>query len=198
MNTPTVQDPSIADAPTSAETPTSAEDWAQIQSLFPRFGGRHALKWVGGISPRLGQHRLTRLLALPATGPLAALLEQRSSQRVKALRTYAAINMEQAAAALRMTVIVNVSIPVIIVAILSQISSGEIWAAYWSLYTGDGVRWIALVAPIIIALAILMMILATGATRLGQARDIRHLIDLIAADRGIYFGLDDADNLLPQ
>jgi hypothetical protein len=137
-------------------------------------------------------------LALPAVGPLAALLDQRTSGRVKALRTYAAINMEQAAAAMRMTIIVNVSIPIIIVTILSQISSGQLWNNLWSTYSDEPYGWLAIAAPTIVALSCLIIILAIGATRLGQARDIRHLIDLFAADRGIYFGLDDTDSLHSQ
>lgn len=181
--------------PCPAEAPTSVEDWTEIQSMFPRSGGRRILRWLGGVSPRLGRHRLTRLLALPAAGPLAEMLEQRSPARIKALRTYAAINMEQASAALRMTIVVNVSIPVIIVAVLSQVSSGKIWADMWSFYAEDAAQWLAFAIPMTMAFITLVIILAVGATRLGQARDIRHLIDLIAADRGIYFGLDDTDTL---
>jgi len=177
------------------DAPTTAEDWAQIQSLFPRSGGRRMLTWVSGVSPRLGRHRLSRLLALPATGPLAALLDQRDIGRIKALRTYAAINLEQASAALRMTIIVNVSIPVIIIAILSQVSSGQVWADLWSFYTEEAYQWLALAVPLVLALITVLIVLASGATQLGQARDIRHLIDLFAADRGIYFGLDDMDDL---
>lgn len=153
------------------------------------------LTWVSGVSPRLGRNRLTRLMSLPAAGPLAALLDQRPIERIKALRTYAAINLEQASAALRMTVVVNVSIPVIVVAILSQISSGQIWAGMWAFYSEDPYQWLALAIPVAFALTALIIIMAVGATRLGQARDIRHLIDLFAADRGIYFGLDDMDDL---
>lgn len=191
MTTATPQDP----IPTE---PTTIEDWTAIQPLFPRFGGRAFFKWLGGVSPRLRRDRLSRLLVHPAAGSIAALLDQRSAHRVKALRTYAAVNMEQASAALRMTIIVNVSIPVIIITILSQISSGQIWEIYWSLYEGDPIQGVGLVTPILIAVAMLMWIIGLGATRLGQARDMRHLIDLFAADRGIYFGLDDTDDLSPQ
>lgn len=181
--------------PTPApQEPTTQEDWAYIQSLFPRFDIATALKWTAWISPRLGRGRLTRLFALPSAAAIAALLDQRSTERVKALRTYAAVNMEQASAALRMTIVVNVSIPVIIVAILSQISSGKIWASYWALYDGSAAQWITLATPVIISLFLLMTVLALGASQLGQARDIRHLIDLLAAERGIYFGMDDMDD----
>jgi hypothetical protein len=94
-----------------------------------------------------------------------------------------------------MTVVVNVSIPVIVVAILSQISSGQIWNDMWAFYSKDAYQWLALAIPVAFALTVLVFIMALGATQLGQARDIRHLIDLFAADRGIYFGLDDMDDL---
>jgi hypothetical protein len=174
---------------TSEDADTTADDWAQIQAMFPRSGGRRIFTWLSGV------HRLTRLLSLPAAGPLAALLDQRPIERIKALRTYAAINLEQASAALRMTVVVNVSIPVIVVAILSQISSGQIWNDMWAFYSKDAYQWLALAIPVAFALTVLVFIMALGATQLGQARDIRHLIDLFAADRGIYFGLDDMDDL---
>ena len=45
------------------------------------------------------------------------------------------------------------------------------------------------------ALALLLLILIYSISCLNQARDIRHLIDLFAAERGIYFGLEDMSDL---
>jgi len=177
------------------DLPSTQDDWTVIIGLFHRSEWRRHLGWISGVSPRMRARRIKALFDLPAAGPLAALLDQRNDRRIKALRTYAAINMEQAAAALRMTVIVNVSIPVIILTILSQTTSGRFWTDVLAIVSDDSSGLLALIATFLTVIILLFFFIGAGAKRLGTARDIRHLIDLLAADRGIYFGLDDTDDL---
>ena len=47
----------------------------------------------------------------------------------------------------------------------------------------------------IFMLMLLFLVLVYALASLNQARDIRHLIDLFAADRGVYFGLEDSSDL---
>lgn len=122
---------------------------------------------------------------------LSRYLESRDSPRIKALRVYASTNLEQVAAALRMTVIINVSVPVIFMTVTTQISDGRFWDILWELYAGDPGAITIIIGTLIIALLALLAILIWGTIRLGEARDVRHLIDLYAAERGIFFGLED-------
>ncbi|MEL6686078.1 MAG: hypothetical protein AAFP97_00480 [Pseudomonadota bacterium] len=122
-----------------------------------------------------------------------SFLNDRSPERVKALRVYALTNQEQASAALRMTIVINVSIPVIFMTLSTQISDGRFWDSVWDLYASAPGGIAIILSTLIAALVVLFIILVWGASRLGEARDIRHLIDLYAAERGIYFGLEDAD-----
>jgi hypothetical protein len=148
--------------------------------------------------------RARRVLDLKAgrgAKALDAFLSKRSRGRVKALRTYALVNQEQAAAALRMTVIANATIPIAFVTVLTQISDGQIWASatLWDgvrdLYVEDPVFFGFLAAVCLLSFFVLFWLLAYSATRMGQARDVRHCIDLHVAERGVFFGLEDEAEL---
>ena len=94
-----------------------------------------------------------------------------------------------------MTAIVNVSIPVIFVTIATQVSDGAFWDKVVNIYADIPNGIDLLVWALLLTLAALCVLLGMGASRLGEARDIRHIIDLHAAERGIYFGLEDTDDM---
>lgn len=140
-------------------------------------------------------NRIGDLLDSHGAAQLALLLDQRDDARVKALRTFAAINHEQAVAAFRLTLIVNVSVPVLILTLLNQAFPGLLGRLYTaSRQAGELSFWIQL-NVLLTALALLLLILIYSISCLNQARDIRHLIDLFAAERSIYFGLEDMSDL---
>lgn len=175
--------------------PSAFEDWQSLHDIFAKARGNKVMGWSSGMSPRLHRNRLSRLLGSARARSISDFLKLRSDNRVKALRTYAAINMEQASSALRLTVIINVSIPIIFLTIFNQVFPG----ALNELFTGPDkfIRESLWFVAFIFALSFsaLIIILAYGTARLSEARDIRHLIDLAAAERGIYFGLEDMDDM---
>ena len=174
------------------------DNWNTVRSLVKRSWFKRAASWSIGISPRLSSNRIGRLLQERRFEELDAFLQTRDASRIKSLRVYAAANQEQAAAALRMTVIVNVSIPVIFLTLTTQVSDGRFWERVWGLYEGETNVIAVWATALSLTFLLLALLLISGASRLGDARDMRHLIDLHAAERGIYFGLEDSDEFQSQ
>lgn len=174
---------------------TVFEDWLEIESYFST--GRAMLpnkSWSSWISTRAGAGRLSKVLGKPGAGRLAAKLDQLDDERIKALRTVAALNFEQASYGFRTTVIANVTAPVLVLTLVSQMTSGSLGANVIEIYRKAGGLLFIAVMTLFACLALAFMI-AYALAALNQARDIRHLIDLHAAERGIYFGLEDAGDL---
>lgn len=180
----------------TSEYISAAQDWEKIQALFPAKAAMRPNKaWLNGMSTRLAGNRLTRLLGGPNAGHLAAILDQCSDDRVKALRTYAAVNLEQAVSAFRVTMIGNFSIPIIMLSVAHQLTDGGVSKLFEFIHQGDTAAIVGLIVGGIFALVALFAVLLYALASLNQARDMRHLIDLFAADRGVYFGLEDTGNL---
>ena len=174
---------------------TVMEDWAEIEALFPtRRAMRPNKAWTNGISTRAGQGRLTRMTANPGAGPLAAKLDQMDDARVKAMRTFAAVNLEQASNGFRLTLVANVTVPVLVLTVANLLSPNGIGAMFLAAPSDEGIL-LLLIAVIVFALLTLTSIITYALAGLNQARDIRHIIDLQAAERGIYFGLEDIDEM---
>lgn len=181
--------------PPLAET-TALDDWVAIQALFSAKDiMRPRMAWLNGISSRLSGRRLGRLMEGKNVGRLAAYLDQCSDDRLKALRTYAAINLEQAMAAFRMTIIANVSAPIVLISVVHQFLDGGLGAFLTKIHQGDPSSILGMLIGGGIGVLMLLLVIMYAVANLNQARDIRHLIDLLGADRGIYFGLEDAEDL---
>ncbi|WP_298918603.1 hypothetical protein [uncultured Algimonas sp.] len=178
-----------------SETTSPRDDWNGLLDLFGAGRLRRAMKWSFGFSPRLSRRRIAHLQDTGGAVAVSTLLARRDAACIKALRTYAAVNHEQAAAALRITAIVNVSIPVIVLTLATQMSDGAFWADIMSVYSATPLGWVVPVALLSGLLLATSILLGSGAARLGEARDLRHLIELHAAERGIYFGLEDEDDM---
>ncbi|MGB6231358.1 MAG: hypothetical protein WBF53_14670 [Litorimonas sp.] len=179
-------------------TGTSArDDWAEIAALFPLSRTTLGRSWNLGISSRMSRERLHVLRTRPGVGALDKMLERRDVSRVKALRTFAAVNLEQASAAFRITAVVNVTLPVVLLTVLNLVLPGspaELFRFFTATTQGAAIIFTTLLVGYLIFLAGIM---GYSVVQLSNARDIRHLIDLHAAERGIYFGLEDADGLQP-
>jgi len=171
------------------------DDWAKIESLFPaKKALRPSWAWFNGMSTRLKAGRIARLMKDDALGALAAILDQCDDDRVKALRSYAAINLEQVQSAFRFTMVANVSAPIIFLTLLNQFAQGGLGALLYRFHQNER----EVVLPILYggSLAALMLLFVAfyALAHLNRARDIRHLIDLMAAERGIFFGLEDSSD----
>ena len=177
------------------ETKSIFEDWCEIEELFPARKAMSAQSFISkGLSDRATSRRLSAVMKNPGAAILAARLDQMDDARVKALRTFAAVNLEQAVYGMRATIIVNVTVPVLIFTLINQISSGE-WAKPFLNAHNDGLWGWLFLGVIGLSLLFLLFLVTFALASMNQARDIRHIIDLQAAERGIYFGLEDAEDL---
>ena len=171
--------------------------WLEIQALYPvRVTRRISLANSMGLSGRLAPSRLTRLVA---TKPAQALLTRLSAMEpdaIKSLRIHAALNEEQARAAFRTTMVANVSAPLIGLAVINQSFPG--WLSNWVNQPGDAGAAATNAVAVFIVIGILTIALITfyALSAANHARDLRHLIDIGAAARGVYFGAEDADGMI--
>ena len=172
---------------------TIFETWEEIAAIFKaRYGLKFKSFLTTSMSSRLSLKRLSKLRETKQAALLQSLLSTQSNENLKALRTFAAINQEQANASFKMTMVANVSAPIGILALFHQLSPQGLGALILDVYDNDT----ALLTVIIISLltlALIIFIAIYAVANLNQARDVRHLIDLYAAERGIYFGLEDMD-----
>ena len=167
--------------------------WDEIVGLFKaRTAFQPSKFWMSGLSSRLGSKRLSRLRTTKRALRLESLLNAASNRDVKALRTFAAVNQEQATAAFRLTMVNNITWPVGFLAIIHQFSPNGLGGLLQNSFKTDFLFLSVLGATVIVCvIGVALFALAN----LSQARDIRHLIDLHAAERGIYFGLEDMEEL---
>lgn len=179
----------------AATQPTAAQDWDTVQAFFPVRKTSPRFLWNYGLSSRMHRYRLRKLLSGKGAGQLANLLRERSDRRIKALRTFAAVNHEQATAAFRITVVINVTIPVLFLTVLNILTPGSVPEFIASLYADDPDVLSFLIVFTSVVLCLGLFVIGFSVASLGYARDIRHLIDLFAAERGIYFGLEEAGDL---
>jgi hypothetical protein len=170
---------------------SAAEDWEQVQALFPAQNSITSKSWTFGFSGRLPRTRIDRLMQTQAAAKLALMLDQRSNMRIKALRTFAAVNLEQATAAFRISIIANVSVPILLLTVINLLFPGSLGRIFLSTFEVSQQFLMIQLGVMFLTLSWLLAVLIYAVACLNQARDIRHLIDLTAAERGIYFGLED-------
>lgn len=184
----------MADTSTPQHTPQ--ENWNYIQSQFKIWHAMRPTKtWFSGLSSRIGNKRLTRLTQSASARSLVTHLDSLPDKHIKTLRTYAAINQEQAGSAFKLTMIGNVSVPIVLLTVFHQLSDGAIADYLKHLRTENLSAFWGGMVGLAIGLLFLLFIVTYSLANLNQARDIRHLIDLYAAERGIYFGLEDMDTI---
>jgi len=188
----------MADIDTQTEIkPKSArQDWDHIAGLFKAGAAmRPTLTWFNGMSSRMEYLRMEKLQNTKQAKTLQAYLSGLADKRVKTLRTFAAVNQEQTLAAFRLTVIGNVSVPILLVTFFNQVTEGGVTDIFRSIRSEDPAIFAFLISGLIGAIVAISLMVIFAIANLGQARDLRHLIDIHAAERGIYFGLEDMDDL---
>jgi hypothetical protein len=182
--------------PKTVKEKSTQETWENIVAIFKlKHGLNVRAVWFTGLSSRIHKNRLSKLRNSQQASQLISILKDLPSQKIKELRTFAAINQEQATAAFRMTLVGNITIPVGIMALAHQLLPNGLGASIINFYNDDMVALSILILAAVLATIFIFLIGAYALVNLNQARDIRHLIDLHAAERGIYFGLEDMDDL---
>ena len=178
------------------EPATAADEWAQLVKLFPIFRYLLPRKLASlGLSSRLHAHAISRLAENPAAGRLAAKLDQVGDARVKTLRTYAAIYLEQISSAFRLTLVINVTVPFLLLTFANLIAPGGLGKLLQDTYGGNVEGSLIFLGLVLVSVLFAAYMSIYALAQLNRARDIRSLIDLHAADRGIYYGLEDSGEM---
>lgn len=175
---------------------TAREDWAHIAALFKAGPAmRPTRTWLNGMSSRLDYLRMEKLQNTKQAKALKTYLSGLSDKRIKTLRTFAAVNQEQTLAAFRVTLLGNVSVPILLVTFFNQVTQGSFTQFFKTMRAEDPTFFTVFMAGILGGVAVIALLAIFAVANLGQARDLRHLMDIHAAERGIYFGLEDMDDL---
>ncbi|RIJ25817.1 hypothetical protein D1224_01470 [Henriciella barbarensis] len=168
-----------------AGTPTTADQlWRDTMRVFSNFRGMRPRKsWLSGLSVGTGPKRLERLTNSKGAAQLMPKLEALSDRELSVFRTFGRINLEQAEAAMRLSLIANITIPVGFLVILNQLFPGPVQNVFE--YSGPE----AMLGGIGLVAVILLMLIWYSYAGVFQARDISHLAAIAAAKRGA--GLSD-------
>jgi hypothetical protein len=192
---PSPTSPSTTASPTTPPPRAVFDIWEEIAQTFKAHQGlKVGSVWLTGMSSRVSAKRLSKLRSTKQAESLTSTLSDLPKDTIKALRTFAAINQEQVVASFRITMIGNVTIPIGLLAVFHQILPKGLGATILEFYD-DRATLSLLAITSLICVFFIMIVALYALANLNQARDIRHLIDLYAAERGIYFGLEDMDDL---
>ncbi|QYJ01131.1 hypothetical protein KUV46_01755 [Thalassovita mediterranea] len=158
---------------------TAGELWREAMRLFSNFRGmRPRRSWMSGLSVGTGPKRLERLTGSKGAAQLMPKLERLSDRELVIFRTYARINLEQAEAAMRLSLIANITIPVGFLVILNQFFPGTVLELVE--YAGPE----AMLVGVGLAAGLLLILIWYSYAGVFQARDISHLAAIAAAKRG--------------
>ena len=171
-------------------------EWNHVSEMFPiKSYTRPRLAWFNGVSHRLLTTRLIDIADKKGGKTLYDYLSEKSDADVKALRVISAVNHEQAVAGFRTVMVGNVSVPLALIALANQLLPGGIGNFAIELLGGDTNAYLGALLGGCVGIILLVIFTIYALAHLTQARDIKNLIDIYAAQRGIYFGLEDIDDL---
>ncbi len=155
--------------------------WREVARLFGnRHGMRPKRRWLFGYSSRIGADRIDLLCSTPAARRLCELVEPLDRAAFAALLTRSLVNLEQARAGFRVSLVGNITVPLGALAIYNQIEPGAV--ARW--LGGGPLEDRVLVAAVFGGTALLILAgMFWAHAGLSAARDLNHLLHLIGAAR---------------
>ena len=157
---------------------TADNVWQQADGLFSNLRGmRPRLSWLTGLSVAAGRKRVERLTGSAGAARLMPKLAALSHEEFAVFQSYAQVNLEQSEAAMRLSLIANVTIPVGILVIANQFFPGIVQG--FIDYSGTDATLAALGA----AGTALFLAIWYCYAGLFQARDLAHLTVIAAARR---------------
>ncbi len=170
--------------------------WSQIAPIFSnRAFMRPHRTWFGGVSERTGFDRMTQLTRSAAARKLAPLVAGLDAVQLGRLVVRSAVNQDQAASALRLTLVANISVPVGVLVLLNQFLPGSVSDLIRSLPPA------VVMVPLFIMIAVLIGVIWFAYAGVAAARDLNHLLRLHLADATGAAGAaadDDGDALETQ
>ncbi len=172
------------------ETKTSVEDlWDDIVALFSnKIGSRHAVKvMTTGLSPRLGHLRVRNLEKTESAQKLNELTRDLALEDLKYLYSRAIVNKDQAEAAARITIALNVSFVVGAIFFLNLISPNFLNIALENIIEGKAPFYLIFFTAVM-ALYMVFGIFhfARSFAATNTARDLENLLHMELAKRGHY------------
>ena len=178
-----------AQAPASAPAPKAPppsldleEAWAGAAALFAnRRGMRVSRTGFFGVPSRLLPDRVAQVIGAPGAKRARHLLGFLSDGDLRVFHARAAINLEQAVAGARASLVFNVSAPVAFLVLLNTILPGSIAETYFS----DPVIARASIAALGLFGIVILLIVWYAFAGAQQARDLYHLATLEMARRGV-------------
>lgn len=145
--------------------------FANIKAMRPRLG------WLTGVSMDTGADRIQRLLRQPRAAALRNILEKLDEDSLRRFLQRTEINLERAAAAMRLNLVVNISVPVGVVVLFNQLFPALV-ASFVDDY-GIG----AFINFVICLLLLVMLSIWYSYCCVTQARDLAHLTRLYCGRR---------------
>ena len=168
----------------------AAEAWAPLAAIFTNWSGvRPRGSWFrNGMSERVGSQRMARLLRSREAVRFDAAVAGLGRGDLKRLHDMARINLEQAQAASRVTIFLNVTVVLGALVLLNQLAPGmisELWRE------GDDALRTTIVTGFVILATVWITVSAYSWGGVAAARDLKHLLEVRLA--GTLPGLADAD-----
>ena len=155
------------------------QTWGRATKLFANSKAlRPRMSWMTGVSIDTGADRIQRLLREPRTATFHNILDVLDAAALRSFLQRTEINLERAAAALRLNLVVNISGPVGALVIVNQLFP-QVISGFVADYGMDAV----IVGSISIVLLVLLSIWYSYCA-VTQARDLAHLTSLYVAGRG--------------
>lgn len=158
--------------------PTADSVWREATELFSNLRGmRPRSSWLTGLSVGAGRGRLKQLLTSSEAKKLTPRLEALPDAEFAVFRSYAQVNLEQAQAAVRLSLIANITIPVGFLVLVNQFFPGSVR----SLVSYVGVD--AMLLGLLSAGSLLFFAIWYCYAGVFQARNLEHLTVIAAAKR---------------
>ena len=155
----------------------AAEEWKPLAEIFTNLSAiRPRRTWLGtGMSERLGAYRMDRLLRSREAVRFDAAVAGLSRDDLRRLSGMARINLEQAQAASRITIFLNVTILVAALVLSNQLAPGWL-RLLWE--TGDAGLRVTIATGAVALMGVWAGVSAYSWGGVAAARDLKHLLEI--------------------
>ena len=182
--------PEVVQSPAPKPTQDLDEAWAEASALYAnRKGMRLSRAGFFGLPSRLLPDRVAKLKDAPGAKRVRHLLGLLSDADLRVFHAQAAIGLEQATAAARTCLLVNVSVPIGFLVLLNSLLPGSLEETYFS----DAALAVGFLSGAAALAASISLVVWYAFAGVQQARDLCHLATLEMARRGLAATLSGGD-----
>ena len=162
--------------PSSTTVFDARGEWARLRRCFTVWDAvRPKPHWNRGFSERMGPDRLAKLVEGGAARKAARVLDGLDARELRRLRVAADVNLEQAQAAARITILINITIVVASFVLLNQLFPGflmRMWDRADPAWRGG------IVAGFVVFPLVCIWVGSYGYAVVASARDLKHVVEL--------------------